>query len=89
MAYSYPIWNKVQACIYKTSKDWGAKDESNVQICVGSSAKNSHEFVNHRTTRRANDDGSHEFRFYVDGVCVKRAIVTKNKEYKQLEANQC
>ena len=84
MAYSYPIWNKVNACIYKSGKSWGAKDESGVQVCVGTSAKNSHDFVNHRTTHRVHDDGSHEFRFFVDGVCIKRAVVTKDKQYKEL-----
>tara|TARA_R110002020_G_scaffold83767_1_gene208041 strand:- start:833 stop:1135 length:303 start_codon:yes stop_codon:yes gene_type:complete len=84
---SYPIWNKVQACIYKSSKDWGAREESNVTVCVGTSASNSHEFVNHRTTRRELDNGDCEFRFYVDGVCIKRAVVTKKeKEMKQLDA---
>ena len=32
MAYSYPIWNDVQACIYGSSKSWGAKDTCNVYV---------------------------------------------------------
>ena len=52
MAYSYPIWNDVQACIYKGSKSWGAKNTCDVNVNVGSSATNSNLFVNHTTTRR-------------------------------------
>jgi hypothetical protein len=84
MAYSYPIWNNVNACIYKSGKSWGAKDESGVQVCVGTSKANSHEFVNHRTTHRIHADGSHEFRFYVDSVCIKRAVVNKAKGFALL-----
>lgn len=77
---SYPIWNNVEACIYKSSKSWGAKQHSAVEVCVGTSASNSHTFVNHRTTRRELENGDAEFRFYVDDVCVKRAVITKKKK---------
>lgn len=75
----HSIWNRVQACIYKSNKSWGAKDESYVEVLVGTSAKNSHSFVNHRTTHRTFDDGTQEFRFYVDGVCIKRGIIKPRK----------
>lgn len=75
---SYPIWNKVEACIYKSGKSWGARNECVVDIVVGTSAQNSHDFVSHRTTRRVHKDGSQEFRFFVDGQLVKSAVV-KNK----------
>jgi predicted nucleic-acid-binding Zn-ribbon protein len=76
---SYPIWNKVQACIYKSSKNWGAKQHSEVDISVGTSAKNSHPFLTHKTTRRDLGDGRVEFRFYVDNMLVKQAILTGDK----------
>jgi len=76
---SYPIWNIVQACIYKSGKSWGSREESAVDVVVGTSAQNSHYFVSHKTTHRTHDDGTQEFRFYVDGVVVKRAIIEPKK----------
>tara|TARA_R110001632_G_scaffold203385_1_gene326660 strand:- start:420 stop:686 length:267 start_codon:yes stop_codon:yes gene_type:complete len=72
---SYPIWNIVQAC----RKSWGAREEAAVNVVVGTSAQNSHNFVSHKTTHRTHDDGTQEFRFYVDGVVVKRAIIEPKK----------
>tara|TARA_Y100000356_G_C11249426_1_gene286115 strand:+ start:106 stop:345 length:240 start_codon:yes stop_codon:yes gene_type:complete len=74
----------VEACIYKSSKDWGAKDNCKVSVKVGTSANYSFDFVDHKTTRRTTDDGE-EFRFYVDNVLIKRALFNeKTKEYKLL-----
>ena len=84
---TYPIWNRVQACIYKASKNWGAQTRCEVDVCVGTSARNSHPFVTHKTTRRDLGDGSVEFRFYVDNVLIKQAILTgeelKHKKVKE------
>jgi len=79
MARSYPIWNDVLACIYKASKSFGAKNTSNIKVRVGSSAQNSHLFVEHTTTHREHDNGDREFRFYVDGECIRRAVLRKGK----------
>ena len=81
---SYPIWNEVEACIYNSSKSYGAKQTSNVNVKVGTSARNSHDFLTHRTTCRDLEDGSKEFRFYVDGKLIKRAVVTSDKKFKKL-----
>lgn len=77
MARSYPIWNAVTACIYASSKSWGAKKCASVNVLVGTSASNSHKFVSHATTHRLHDNGDREFRFYVDETEVKRAILRK------------
>jgi hypothetical protein len=83
---SYPIWNNVEACIYKTSKSYGARKTGAVEVVVGTSRVNSHHFVNHRTTHRTLDDGSREFRFYVDDVCLKRArLAKKSSELEWLD----
>ena len=74
---SYPVWNEVTACIYKGSKSYGVKETGEVQVYVGTSASNSHAFVKHCTTHRVLDDGSREYRFYVDGKSIKRAILQK------------
>ena len=52
MAQSYPIWSVVQACIYKSSKSWGARDIAEVNVKVGSSSTYSNQFVNHKTTKK-------------------------------------
>ena len=70
MAYSYPIWNNVQACIYGSSKSWGARDTCDVNVSVGSSAKYSNHFVNHTTTKREIEKDLFEFRFYVDNKII-------------------
>ncbi len=48
----YPIWNDVSACIYKSSKSYGARDTSSAEVLVGSSQSNSHSLATHITTRR-------------------------------------
>ena len=86
MAYSYPIWNNVEACIYGSSKSWGAKDTCNVNVNVGSRAKYSNHFVNHTTTKRVIGKDLLEFRFYVDKRIIKRALVDrKNKTFNFLD----
>lgn len=74
---SYPIWNKVTACIYKGAKSYGVKNTGDVSVYVGSSARNSHHFLNHTTTMRERTNGDREFRFYVDGVLIKRVLLPK------------
>jgi len=65
MSRSYPIWNDVEACIYKYSKSYGARDTSSVTIYVGTSGSNSHELVQHCTTKREEGDYT-IFRFGVN-----------------------
>jgi len=77
MSRSYPIWNKITACIYGSDKSYGVKQTGAVEVLVGSSASNSHKFVSHSVTHRQHVNGDREFRFYVDGVCVKRAMLRK------------
>ena len=74
---SYPIWNKIQACIYKGAKSYGVRKEGVVNVLVGTSASNSHDFLTHTTTHREHADGSREYRFYVDKQLVKQAILRK------------
>lgn len=67
---SYPIWTDVQACIYQSSKSFGAKDTSHQTIYVGTSRSNSHQIAEICTTRREIDDKI-VFKFSVDGEIVK------------------
>lgn len=72
---SYPIWNQVTACIYKSGKSWGARKDALVSVFVGTSRRNSHAFVEHCTTHREHPNGVREYRFHVNGACVKRALL--------------
>ena len=79
----YPIWNKVEACIYKGQKSYGVRETGEVEVLVGTSSRNSHSFVTHCVTHRQIDDATREFRFYVDGNCIKKAKVTGG-DYKEI-----
>jgi hypothetical protein len=78
MSRSYPIWNKVQACIYQSNKSYGAKNVSETTVCVGRGSGNSHELITHHTSRKETEDMV-IFSFYIDGVKIKKAEFSKNK----------
>jgi len=77
MAQSYPIWNNITACIYKASKSYGVRERGEVEVRIGTSGSNSHLFLNHRTTHKILENGDREYRFYVDDVLIKRALLPK------------
>ena len=88
MSRSYSIWNDVEACIYNSSKSWGAKDTCNVNVNVGSSSKYSNHFVSHTTTKREIKKNLFEFRFYVNKQIIKRALfdnLTKSFNFLDIE----
>ena len=78
---SYPIWTKVEACIYKTDKSFGAKDTSKQTIFVGTSAKNSHEIAEIITTKREIDDKI-IFKFSCNGKIIN--TIEFDKKTKQI-----
>jgi len=85
MAQSYPIWNNITACIYKASKSYGVREKGEVEVRIGTSGSNSHIFLNHRTTHKILENGDREYRFYVDDVLIKRALLPKGtREIKSL-----
>ena len=75
----YPIWNIITACIYKSGKSYGVKDTGEVEVRVGTSSSNSHTFLKHTTTHRQLENGDREYRFYIDGELIKRALLPKGK----------
>jgi len=74
---SYPIWNDIHSCIYKSSKSYGIKKHGEVSTYIGTSAKNSHLFVETKLTHRQHENGDREWRFYVDGKLAKIATMKK------------
>lgn len=87
---SYPIWNKIQSCAYANksgstgNKSYGIKEHGETNIVVGTSAKNSHDFITHKTTHKLHENGDREYRFYIsethsnDMILIRRAILRKN-----------
>ena len=83
----YPIWNKITACIYKSNRSYGVKNNGDVEVRIGTSSRNSHLFLRHSTTHRVLENGDREYRFYIDDVCVRKAVLPKGKyalEHKKI-----
>mgnify|MGYP003109647210 FL=1 len=73
---TYPIWNKITACIYNSSKSYGVKDTGENEIYIGSSAKNSHLFLHSIITKRTENTKYGKcivFKYSVDNVVIKKA----------------
>ena len=81
----YPIWNQIQACVYKGAKSYGVRKEGVVKVLVGTSSVNSHHFLTHVTTHRLHDDGSREYRFYIDGEVIKTGILPKGADSLEIQ----
>jgi len=82
---AYPIWNQIRSCIYKGEKSYGVREEGAVKVLVGTSSRNSHHFLTHVTTHRLHDDGSREYRFYIDGEVVKTGILEKGADTLEVQ----
>lgn len=61
---SHAIWNKVDSDAYNSEKSYGAKNSSDVEVRVGTSASNSQFLVQHETIRRQHGDWT-QFQFAV------------------------
>lgn len=77
MSYSYPIWVEVQACIYQSSRSYGARDINYEKVCVGTSSKYSNEFVT-RAVKKKDLGDKLRFRAYHNGLFVSEMIIDKN-----------
>ena len=50
---------------------------------------NSHTFLKHRTTHKILENGDREYRLYLDGKCIKRALLKKGSyELTSLEPKE-
>ena len=78
MSRSYPIWNKITACIYKASKCYGIQNDGKNEVFIGTSKSNSHEFVTTRVTHKKSEDGTRTYYFFIDGQLYKKATLRKN-----------
>ena len=76
----YPIWNDINACIYKSGKSYGIRNDGVNQIKIGTSSRNSWDFVKTRVTHKEHEDGTRTYHFYIDDVLYKKATLNKKKE---------
>jgi len=72
----YPIWIDTHNPSYANqfSKSMGVENSSSSDIKIGTSAKNSYEFVKTRIEHKLEDDGSRIYNFYVDNELMKSAF---------------
>jgi hypothetical protein len=83
MSRAKPIWNEVTACIYGSSKSFGAKDTSKIKTFVGSSSSNSCQLSETIITKRFQEHEKYGniivFKHSVDGIILKEIIFKDNK----------
>lgn len=72
---SSPIYNIVNNHGRKSDSSFGSSEGYSMDIRVGTSASNSHTLANVGTDFVDLEDGTREFRLWVDGEIVKRGIL--------------
>lgn len=70
---SYPIWLHISNDGYSTDKSHGVREKEATNICVGTSANNSHSFLSTEIECHNWKDGTKTYVFRIDGVIVKSA----------------
>ena len=76
---NYPIWIDVDACVYKSSKSYGARDNNVERVLVGTSSSSSELFCTRKVTRRTLDDGNISFRAFHNDICIEEMIYNPKK----------
>lgn len=71
----YPIYNKIESCAYKQgNKSYGIDKHGELSCYIGTSKQRSYKFFETKTTHREYINGLHEYRFFLDGKLIKRAV---------------
>ena len=81
MSKSYPIWIDVSGDNYKNSKSFGSRDYVDLDICVGSSSRNSHALAGIRVNMYEDEAGNRTFELNLDGTTVRSAVMTADKKF--------
>ena len=75
MFRQYPIYNIIDSCAYKQSnKSYGINKHGELNCYIGTSKQRSYKFFSTKTTHRETANGLHEYRFFLDGKLIKRAV---------------
>ena len=72
----FNIYNRVHAPDYANTgaKSYGTNSFTTTEVVVGTSSKNSHEFLKHETKKIVHDDGTMTFEFWLDDNCIKECV---------------
>ena len=81
MAQSYAIWIKVSGDNYKTNKSFGSRDYVDLDICVGSSARNSNDLARVSIHMREDEAGNRTFALALDGLVMRSGVMTADKKF--------
>jgi len=82
MGRNHSIWNAVTACKYQSDKSFGFTDTGEINVYIGSSAKNSEHFLKTLITRRQRTYKNIPvwiFEYSVDNVVLKISVFKDNK----------
>ena len=82
----YPIWIDTHNPNYANqfSKSMGVKNSSSSSIKIGTSAKNSYDFLNTRIEHKQADNGSRVYNFFVDDELIKSAFYNGKAKDKKM-----
>ena len=72
---SSPIYCKVNNPSRRSSCDFGAAEYFELDVLVGTSARNSHELGVISVSRHLQDDGTVKFQIWLDGMLLKAGIL--------------
>ena len=72
----FNIYNRVHAPDYANTgaKSYGTNSFTTTEVVVGTSSRNSHDFLNHETKVLTKPDGNKLFQFWLDGNLIKEAV---------------
>ena len=72
----FNIYNRVHAPDYANTgaKSYGTNSFTTTEVVVGTSSRNSHEFLKHETKKIVHDDGTMTFEFWLDDSCIKECV---------------
>ena len=85
MTQSYPVWVNNINNSYKSDKSYGVRDYSVNHYKVGTSAKNSYDFIKTEIKVLDQPDGTKVYVFEVDDVEIKRAVYDPKNKHCEIE----
>lgn len=72
MARSYPIWVDINCSDHKSSRSFGVRTDATLNVLVGSSSSNSHDFCNVKLEKvKSSKNTMTGFKLYIDDKLVK------------------
>ena len=81
----YKIWNEIYNTEYKKSNSFGTNGQVNINMLIGTSSKNSHDFAKiTQDVYYSEENDCYYYDLLIDGVVIKEAqYYPKTKTFKQ------